>query len=334
MKTKTPKKPAAKPAKTPKPTPAPRIVRHEPEPERAEVAAARAIVQAVDEAEARAMLAGGPRPFALPPVPADFAAAVRPLLAAARLPAGSLPPTVARFAALVEEWERTSGPVAWEAWRELCRREFGRNWDAYRRAELARVSARVTADALRAFRRLSPDAARAAAEEARPRFADTGAAVLEYLAAPLPGMDADEDTASPRVFLSRIEDALAALADAARNPATPAASPSNAADAETVARIEAKVEAGARGVKYGYPLKKAAEDMKRSVRTLSRWLSNPELVPDEYAGFSAAALVSKSAFTAWKMGLGLRDSGANATGKGASRLIGDGWQSMHTVRRS
>ena len=55
-------------------------------------------------------------------------------------------------------------------------------------------------------------------------------------------MDADEDTASPRVFLSRIEDALAALADAARNPATPPASPSNAADVETVARIEAKVD--------------------------------------------------------------------------------------------
>lgn len=238
MKTKPPKKPAAKPAKTPKPTPAPRIVRHEPEPERAEVAAARAIIQAVDEAEARAMLAGGSWPFALPPVPADFAAAVRPLLAAARLPAGSLPPTVARFAALVEEWERTSSPVAWEAWRKLCRREFGWDWDAYRRAELARVSARVTADALQVLRRLSPKAARAAAEETRPRFADAGAAVLEYLAAPLPGMDADEDTASPRVFLSRIEDALAALADAARNPATPPASRSNAADAETVARTK------------------------------------------------------------------------------------------------
>ena len=208
---------------------------------------ARAIIQAVDEAEARAVLAGGPQPFALAPVPADFAAAVRPLLVAARLPAGALDPQVGRFAALVEEWDRVfdktplpCDPAA--AWRELGRRELGRDWDAYRRAELARVSARVTADALRAFRRLSPDAARAAAEEARPRFADAGAAVLEYLAAPLPGMDADEDTASPRVFLSRIEDALAALADAARNPATPPASPSNAADAETVARIEAKVD--------------------------------------------------------------------------------------------
>ena len=328
MKKQNPKKPAAKPAKTPKPPLPPNawesFSRTLPEPE-AIIAEALAIIHAVD--------AAAKPPFSLPSIPPALAGAVRPLLAAARLPAGALPPTVARLAALLEEWDRrmcddSATDAVFESFDELDRREFRLDPNAYRRAELARVSARVTADALQVLRPLSPKAARAAAEEARPRFADVGAAVMEYLAAPLPGMDAEE------VFLSRIEDALAALADAARKPATPAASPSNPADAETVARIEAKVEASARGVKYGYPLKKAAEDMKRSVRTLSRWLSNPELVPDEYAGFSAAALVSKSAFTTWKMGLGLRDSGANATGKGASRLIGDGWQSMHTVRRS
>ena len=237
MKKQNPKNPAAKPAKTPKPPLPPNawesFSRTLPEPE-AIIAEALAIIHAVD--------AAAKPPFSLPSIPPALAGAVRPLLAAARLPAGALPPTVARLAARLEEWDRRMGDdsatdAVCESVDELDRREFRLDPNAYRRAELARVSARVTADALRAFRRLSPEAARAASEEARPRFADAGAAVLEYLAAPLPGMDAEE------VFLSRIEDALAALADAVRNPATPAASPSNPADAETVARIEEKVEA-------------------------------------------------------------------------------------------
>ena len=236
MKKQNPKKPAAKPAKTPKPPLPPNawesFSRTLPEPE-AIIAEALAIIHAVD--------AAAKPPFSLPSIPPALAGAVRPLLAAARLPAGALPPTVARLAALLEEWDRrmcddSATDAVFESFDELDRREFRLDPNAYRRAELARVSARVTADALRAFRRLSPEAARAAAEEARPRFADAGAAVLEYLAAPLPGMDAEE------VFLPRIEDALAALADAARNPATPAAPPSNPADAETVARIEEKVD--------------------------------------------------------------------------------------------
>lgn len=140
--------------------------------------------------------------------------------------------------------------------------------------------------------------------------------------APPPSLDTEGEL---RATIESLREVAAKIAPPPpSNPATGADKPADGA----------RMKAGARGVKYGYPLKNAAADMKRSVRTLSRWLSNPELVPDEYAGFSAAALVSESAFTAWKMGLGLRDSGANATGKGASRLIGDGWQSMHTVRRS
>lgn len=234
---------------------------------------ARAIIQAVDEAETRAVLAGGPQPFALAPVPADFAAAVRPLLFAARLPAGALDPQVGRFAALVEEWDRVfdktplpCDPAA--AWRELGRRELRRDWNAYRRAELARISARLAAKALRELRRLSPEAARAAAEEARPRFADAGAAVLEYLAAPLPGVDADEDTASPRVFVALLDDALDALAECARNPPLVAgepATPTAAAVRELGAKVEAAAAATREAVRaVGAPVSALVEERRNA----------------------------------------------------------------------
>lgn len=297
---------------------------------------ARAIIQAVDEAETRAVLAGGPQPFALAPVPADFAAAVRPLLFAARLPAGALDPQVGRFAALVEEWDRVfdktplpCDPAA--AWRELGRRELRRDWNAYRRAELARISARLAAKALRELRRLSPEAARAAAEEARPRFADAGAAVLEYLAAPLPGVDADEDTASPREFVALLDDALDALAECAQNPppvagehATPTAGSSNSATAAD------KPAAGARG-RRGKPtgkrlavsLKEAADKLGRAPRTLERYEANPGCVPDKLRGYCRKVRESWAAFDTWLFAIGQHEGTQERLRDAADKLGGD-----------
>lgn len=304
---------------------------------------ARAIIQAVDEAETRAVLAGGPQPFALAPVPADFAAAVRPLLVAARLPAGALDPQVGRFAALVEEWDRVfdktplpCDPAA--AWRELGRRELGRDWNAYRRAELARISARLAAKALRELRRLSPEAARAAAEAARPRFADAGAAVLEYLAAPLPGVDADEDTASPRVFVALLDDALDALAECAQNPppvaverATPAASPSNAADADKRADA-AKRKGKPLGKRCEVSWKTAAGELGLSERTLQRYAANPRSVPDSLRGFCREALRTRTAFDTWRAGLGAHE-GAKTRMKEAADRLGGNYCGMRVGRR-
>ncbi len=68
----------------------------------------------------------------------------------------------------------------------------------------------------------------------------------------------------------------------------------------------------------------AATFFRRTRRTVQRWLKDPEKVPSEWAGFGSGVLASEKAWEDWKMGLGLREAGAEAIAKGSAALLGRG----------
>ena len=223
MKTKTPKKPAAKPAKIPKPTPAPVEAPANPPPP----------------------------PMAQPQLPPDRIAAVRPLLDAVRFldePGAPVPEAVARFVRWMDEWEarkpewdaadaalRADCPeddpqacpppdTAWCEWRIIEETAGPHDWKSYRCALVSRLTRETIRRALAALAGLSPAAAQAAADSARPYFALAGVEAAAYHAIPLPLGEWGDEAGNARfeILRGRIDDALARLAARAKNPPPPA----------------------------------------------------------------------------------------------------------------
>ena len=140
--------------------------------------------------------------------------------------------------------------------------------------------------------------------------------------------------------MCREEFSLDPAAFAAAKKVREARPPSNPSDAETVARIEAKVDELAARKRKGKPLgkrcevswKTAAGELGLSARTLQRYAANPGSVPDSLRGFCRAVLRTRTAFDTWRVGLGAHE-GAKARMKEHADRLGGNYRGMRVGRR-